>query len=40
MGYVDKLKMSYTDKIANPNMAFESGEFISSLKHIELFESQ
>ena len=40
MGYVDKLKISYTDNIANPNMAFGSGGFISSLKHIELFEAQ
>lgn len=40
MGYVDKLKMSYTDKIVNHHIDFESGEFISSLKHIELFESQ
>ena len=41
MGYVDnKLKMSYTDNIVNPHIAFESSEFISSLKHIKLFESQ
>ena len=40
MGYVDNLKMYYTENTANPNMAFGSGEFLSSLKYLELFESQ